>query len=292
MKTIFYLVIIAILLASCAQQPRMQRVDNPANPEPKVVIHDELLNEPPEQPRFIIAQPRAVDTVTQIISESIKIELQRLGYAEATSRSDANVVVWYRYDSVQTGQRHVGQAADVWGDQSVPGAVSDISRIRPAAFTVQLVSLPESQFPDQVITIWQGEWSSSMPGNNLVEFSNGSLAQVFAQYQSEHTQGQIAMFRQARERQVQAAINTYMKMVMYRIQSNWHKPKGKVKGKYCKVKIVQSLVGDIKSHQLLSCDKDRRFRKSIEQAIQQSSPLPMPEHDLFDRRELILIFQG
>ena len=58
------------------------------------------------------------------------------------------------------------------------------------------------------------------------------------------------------------------------------------------MKITQSLVGEIKSHQLLACDKDRRFRKSIEKAIKKSSPLPMPKQELFDRKELILIFQG
>ena len=79
---------------------------------------------------------------------------------------------------------------------------------------------------------------------------------------------------------------------MYRIQSNWRKPKYNVKGKRCKFKIIQTAVGEIESHKVLSCDKDKKFRRSIEKAIKKSSPLPLPKQDIFDRKELILIFQG
>lgn len=304
MKRILILTIVAILLASCAvtpEKPGVQGVDKPkksvettpqVKPEPEIVIQDELLNEPPENPRFIIAQPPAVDAVEQALTESIKRQLLRLGYVEAASRDDANVVIWYSYYSERTGTRFVGQAADIWGEQLVPVTVSDLSSILPIAFKTQIISLQESRFPSKVIPIWQGEWSSSLPGMNMAEFSNETLAQVIGQYQSEQTQSQIAAFRQAREKKLQHAVNTYMAMVMYRIQRNWQKPKTNVKGKKCEVKIVQSMVGEIRSHEVLSCDKDRRFRKSIEKAIKESSPLPMPKEELFDRRELILIFQG
>ena len=303
MERILCLVITAILLTSCAvrpEQPRVQDETTPqVKPEAKIVIQDELLNEPPENPRFVIAQPLAVDAAEHTITKSIKRQLQHMGYVEAESRDDANVVIWYSYYSEQTGTRYVGQAADVWGEQLVPTDPSSINKspigistIMPVSFKVQIISLQESRFPGQVIRIWQGEWSSSLPGMNMVEFSNEYLAQVFEQYQSEQTQNQIDAFRQARERKLNAAVNTYMAMVMYRIQSNWKKPKYKVKGKKCKVKITQSAVGEIKSHKLLNCDKDRRFRKSIEKAIKESSPLPLPKQDLFDRKELILIFQG
>ena len=300
MEKIFSLIIAAILLTSCAVSPKqtqVQDVDKPIIPEPEIVVQDELLNEPPEKPQFVIAQHSSGNVVDQTMTESIKQQLLRLGYVEAESREAANVVVWYRYDSKQTGERHVGQAKDVWGEQLEPVAVSDpatidISTIEPVSFTVQIISLQESHFPDQVIPIWRGEWSSSVPGINFLEFSNAQLAQVFELYQSEHTQSQIAAFAQARERKVKRAMNTYMKMVMYRIQKNWQKPKIKLKGKTCKVKIVQSAVGEIQSHTLLTCDKNRRFRRSIEKAIKASSPLPLPSEHLFDRRELILIFQG
>jgi len=309
MKRILCLYIAVILLTSCAVnpgQPGAQDVDSSdksaettpePTSEPKNAFQDELLNEPPENPRFVIARLSGSDAVEQTITESIKRQLLRLGYVEAASRDDANVVVWYSYDSEQTGMRYVGQAADVWGEQLAPGAASDhsnidISAVMPVSFKVQIISLQESRFPDQVIPIWRGEWSSSLPGMNMLEFSNVTLAQVFEQYLSEQTQSQIAAFAQVRERKKKAAVNTYMKMVMYRIQSNWQKPKNNVKGKKCEVKIVQSLVGEIKSQQLLTCDKDRRFRKSIEKAIKESSPLPMPKEELFDRKELILIFQG
>ena len=313
MEKIFYVVIAAILLTSCAIPPeqfRVQNVDNSqktteatlqVKPEPKIVIQDELLSDPPEYPRFAIAQPPVVNAAEHTIAESIKHQLLRLGYVEAASRDDANVVIWYSYYSEQTGTRYVGQATDVWGEQLVPVAVSDnspinMSTVMLVSFKVQIISLQESRFPGQVIRIWQGEWSSSLPGMNTVEFSNEYLAQVFEQYQSEQNQNQIEAFRQARERELKRSINIYMKMVMYRIQSNWQKPKYKVKGKKCKVKITQSAVGEIKSHKLLTCDKDRRFRKSIEKAIKASSPLPMPmsipEEEQFDRSELILIFQG
>ncbi len=314
MGKILYILVTAILLTSCAvgpKQPRVQAIDKPAkttkstvqaNSQPRIVIQDELLNEPPENPRFVIAQPPVVDEPEHTITESIKRQLLRMGYVEAESRDDANVVVWYSYDSAQTGLRHIGQAKDAWGEQPGPadGSVStanhkspvDVSTIKPVSFIVQLISLEESRFPGQIIPIWQGEWTSSLPGKNMVEFANETLVQIFEQYQSEQTQEQLAAFRLAREKRVERAINTYMKMVMYRIQSNWQKPKYKVKGKTCKVKITQSAVGEIRSHKLLACDRDRRFRKSIEKAIKKSSPLPMPKQDLFDRRELILIFQG
>lgn len=304
MERILYLLIAVILLSSCAissQQPRVQEADEQAKPAdatprvksaPEIVIQGELLNEPPENPRFIIAKPAVTNSVEQSMTDSISRQLMRLGYVEAQSREDANVVVWYRYDSEQTGLRQVGEAGDVWGDQLETVAVTDPTTIAPVAFTVQIVSLKESHFPGKVIPIWQGEWSSSLPVMSLVEFASGTLVQVFEQYQSEETRNQIAAFRQARERKVKRAINAYMKMVMYRIQKHWQKPKNNVKGKTCKVKIVQSAVGEIKSHTLLACDKDRRFRRSIEKAIKASSPLPLPREHVFDRSELILIFQG
>jgi len=260
--------------------------------EPKIVIQDEILDAPPDNPRFVITRSPAIDAAEQTIAESIKAQLLRLGYVEASSRDDANVVVWFNYYSEQTGTRYIGQATDVWGEQLLPVVVSDFSTVMPISFKVQIISLQESRFPGQVITVWQGEWSSSLPGMNMLEFSNEYLAQVFEQYQSEQSQSQIEAFRQARQRELEHAINIYMKMVMYRIQRNWQKPKSNVKGKKCEVKIVQSMVGEIRSHELLACDKDRRFRKSIEKAIKESSPLPMPKEELFDRRELILIFQG
>ena len=308
MERILYIITAAILLTSCAvitEKPGTQDVVNleksaeatsQVDPEPKIVIQSELLNGPPENPLFVIAQPAVVDAAEQAITESIKRQLLSLGYVEAASRDDANVVVWYSYYSAQTGTRYVGQATDVWGEQLAPVAVNDLSSILPVSFTVQIISLQESHFPGQVIRIWEGEWSSSLPVMNMVEFSNEAMAPVFMQYRSEQTQRQIEAFQQARERaeerKLEHAVNTYMAMVMYRIQRNWQKPKHNVKGKRCKVKITQSAVGQIKSHKLLACDKDRRFRKSIEKAIKNSSPLPMPSQDLFDRSELILIFQG
>lgn len=304
MKRIITLVIVAVLLNACASgshQARVQATDNlekstearsQVKPQPSIVIEDELLNAPPENPQFVIAQVAAASTAEQAITKSIKQQLLRLGYVEAPSRDDANVVVWYSYDSKQTGLRQVGQAKDTWGEQLEPLALSDLGAVIPVSFKVQIVSLQESRFPHQVIPIWQGEWSSSLPELNMMEFSNETLSKVFEQYQSKETQNQIAAFQEAKERRVKRAMSTYMKMVMYRIQKNWQKPRYKVKGKKCKVKITQSAVGEIKSHKLLSCDKDRRFRRSIEKAIKASSPLPLPREHLFDRRELILIFQG
>ena len=295
MIRILTLAIAVILLTSCAVAPDkapVQVVEKSTKPEPKIVLQDELLNEPPENPLFVIAQPSGSDAPDQVIAESIKQQLLGLGYVEAASRDDANVVVWYSYDSQQIGLRQVGQAADVWGEQLAPMAVSDPTTIMPVSFKVQIISLQESKFPGQIIPVWQGEWSSTAPSMNVVEFSNGTLAEVFAQYQSAETQRDIAAFRQARERKLERAINSYMAMVMYRIQKHWQKPRINIKGKTCKVKIVQSMVGEIRSHELLTCDKNRRFRRSIEKAIKDASPLPMPKEELFDRRELILIFQG
>ena len=291
------------MLTSCAatsEQASVQdEVSLPTKPEPKILLQDELLNAPPNEPRYVIAQP-AVDAgehfiIEQTITDAMRRQLGQLGYAEAESRDDANVVVWYSFESEQTGKRLVGQANDTWGEKVEPvsGANTfDASSVQPVAFNVEIISLKESYFPHKVFPIWKGEWSSSLAVSNLVEFANTTLPEVFNQYQSAQTQGLIAKFRQAHEKRVKHAINTYMKMVMYRIQKNWKKPKHKVKGKTCKIKIVQSAVGEIKSHELITCDRDRRFRRSIEKAIKASSPLPLPREHVFDRRELILIFQG
>ena len=297
MKRFLCVIITAIFVTGCAIGPVSapnRATDNPVYSKPTVVLQDELLNEPPQQPRFIIAQPPISGGVELTITQVIRQQLLDLGYEAAQTRQDANVVVWYRYTSKPIGQRQVGDANDVWGEQLAPIAVTDPRVVRPTFFHVEIISLQESQFPDLVMKVWKGEWNSSVPQMNMLEFAANTLPQVFAQYQSEHTRSQIAAFAQARERKMQQAINTYMKLVMYRIQSNWKKPKYNVKGKTCKVRIVQSLVGDIKSHKLLTCDKDRRFRKSIVKAIKASSPLPMPQEkeELFDRREIILIFQG
>jgi len=308
MNRILYLVFFAILLAGCAVrsgQPNVIEVDSQADkrqtsvevaqqvkPDQKVVIRDEIMRVPPENPRFFIAQSPAVVATERLINKAIKEQLTRLGYIEAASRDDANVVIWYNYYSEQTGTRYVGQATDIWGDQLAPVAVSDASIITPLSFKVQIVSLQESYFPGRVGTIWQGEWSSSLPDMNLVEMTHTYMAQIFDQYNSDQNTIHIEAFRRAQERELARAVNIYMKMVMFRIQKNWQKPQRNVKGKTCQVKIVQSMVGEIRSVQVLACDKNRQFRKSIEKAIRNSSPLPMPKEELFDRRELILIFQG
>jgi len=295
MRRFFPLLMATFLLTSCAIESKKtdsQIVDARAKAEPSIVLQDELLNEPPEQAQFVIAQSSASSAVEQPVLEGIRQQLLRLGYAEATSRDDANVVVWYGYNSLQTGMRQVGVAEDAWGEQVLPATIASPDSVMPVSFNVQIISVSESRFPGEVIPIWRGEWSSSIPSVNMQEFVDQVLPNVFELYHSERTQSQISAFRQARERSLHAAMNTYVKMVMYRIQSNWRKPKYNVKGKKCEVKIVQSAVGEIKSHELLACDKDRRFRKSIEEAIKESSPLPLPKHELFDRRELILIFQG
>jgi len=308
MNRILYIVIFAILLAGCAVLPGQTvapEVDNrnetppksvdaapQVKPEPKIVIQDEIMRVPPENPRFSIAQSPAVDATERVLTEAIKEQLLRLGYVEAATRNDANVVIWYNYYSEQTGTRYVGQATDIWGEQLGPVAVSDPNSITPLSFKVQIISLQESHFPGRVGTIWQGEWSSALPDMNLVEMSRAYLTKIFDQYNSEQNKIQIEAYRRAQERDLERAVNIYMKMVMYRIQKNWQKPQRNVKGKTCQVKIVQSMVGEISSVQMLACDKNRQFRKSIEKAIRKSSPLPMPQEELFDRRELILIFQG
>ena len=161
MKRIYYLIIAAILLTNCAvlselptEQPSVQGVNNleksaettpQVKPEPKIVIQDELLNGPPENPRFVIAQPTVVDAAEQVITRSIKRQLLRLGYVEAASRDDANVVIWYSYYSEQTGTRYVGQATDIWGEQLEPVPVNDLSTILLVSFKVQIISLLESR---------------------------------------------------------------------------------------------------------------------------------------------------
>ena len=144
MKRILSLAIAAILLTSCAVAPKQadkQNVDQPSKSEPRIVLQNELLNEPPENPRFVIAQPSVVNVAEQALTESIRQQLLRLGYVEAQSRDDANVVVWYSYDSKQTGMRQVGQGRDAWGEQLAPVAVSDPVAIIPLAFKVQIISL-------------------------------------------------------------------------------------------------------------------------------------------------------
>ena len=259
------------------------------NPAANETVESAFLNIPPETSDFYVA---GSDNIHPRVMEAIKKEMLNLGFSESASREQAKVVVWYEYSTKQQITRFIGSASDIWGERAVQHLASGVEQEIPGRFSLQIVSLDESSFPDKTVVIWKAEWYSPESERNLADFATQKLSLVFENYGSEDAKFQLEQLKQNRDRARREELQKYMNTVMYRIQSNWRKPKYNVTGKKCEIKIEQSAVGEIKSHKILNCDRDSGFRRSIEKAIKKSSPLPLPRRDDFDRSELILIFKG
>ena len=100
------------------------------------------------------------------------------------------------------------------------------------------------------------------------------------------------MQRMAEEEQRRAANNSrlqslrdqYLLQIQQHISRRWLQPAQMADAWQCEVKVQQNAMGDILSVQMVNCTGSDAFRNSVEQAVNKSSPLPVPrEPDVFDK---------
>ena len=98
--------------------------------------------------------------------------------------------------------------------------------------------------------------------------------------------------RMAEEEQKRAANNSrlqslrdqYLLQIQQHISRRWLQPAQMSADWQCEVRVQQNAMGDILSVQMLNCTGSPAFSSSVEQAVNKSSPLPVPrEPDVFDK---------
>ncbi|OYY31351.1 MAG: protein TolA [Halothiobacillus sp. 35-54-62] len=79
-----------------------------------------------------------------------------------------------------------------------------------------------------------------------------------------------------RTQQSQGVLNAYAAAIKNKVQSQWYKPPGWEPQWKCNVRISQASDGTVINVKVLQCDGDQLFQRSVQQAIERASPLPLP----------------
>jgi colicin import membrane protein len=79
-------------------------------------------------------------------------------------------------------------------------------------------------------------------------------------------------------------MSRYLALIQQRVERNWVRPASAAAGLECEVAVVQLPNGDVIDVRTVRCNGDDTVRRSIENAVRRSSPLPLPGNRvLFDR---------
>ncbi len=82
----------------------------------------------------------------------------------------------------------------------------------------------------------------------------------------------------------------YVADITNKVQRNWLRPPDS-RGTFCSVVINQIPGGDIVGIRVTDCDGDVAFQRSVEAAVQKSSPLPLPKEPELFQREIEFVFR-
>jgi colicin import membrane protein len=89
----------------------------------------------------------------------------------------------------------------------------------------------------------------------------------------------------AQSRKMALLKKQYKTSIMQKVQRNWLQPANMKKDSFCKVMVFQLPSGDVENIEILSCNADDVFIRSVKQAILKASPLPLPKRDdIFDEK--------
>jgi len=115
------------------------------------------------------------------------------------------------------------------------------------------------------------------------------LAEEEAQMRTVEEQFQKA----ARQRQLNTMLSQYIGAISNKIQSRWRKPAVmENQNVYCIVYVEQALGGYIQTVDVRKCvGGDEQLRKSVEEAVWKSDPLPSPPDAELFQRELKITFE-
>jgi colicin import membrane protein len=94
-----------------------------------------------------------------------------------------------------------------------------------------------------------------------------------------------AAAEQARSRELATNMDLYKLAIKQRVDRNWVRPLSVEDWYTCEVMVDQIPGGEVINVQILQCDGDAVFQRSVRNAVYKSSPLPDPQNPtLFDRR--------
>jgi colicin import membrane protein len=86
-------------------------------------------------------------------------------------------------------------------------------------------------------------------------------------------------------------LNQYIAAIEQKVVRNWNRPLSTQTGLECQVKVVQAPGGTVLSVQVGTCNGDAAVKRSIEDAVMKSSPLPAPPDVRLFERNLVFIFK-
>ncbi len=76
--------------------------------------------------------------------------------------------------------------------------------------------------------------------------------------------------------QAQGILAAYAAAIQQKVTAQWFKPPGWQPDWTCDVRISQAKDGTVLNVKILQCDGDQLFQRSVQQAVERASPLPLP----------------
>lgn len=119
------------------------------------------------------------------------------------------------------------------------------------------------------------------------------LDAILAEEEAQMRAAEEELQRAARQRQLNTMLSQYIGAISNRIQSRWRKPAVmENQNVYCIVYVEQALGGYIQTVDVRKCvGGDEQLRKSVEEAVWKSDPLPTPPDAELFQRELKITFE-
>lgn len=110
------------------------------------------------------------------------------------------------------------------------------------------------------------------------------LAKILEQEEAELNAAELVAQRAANSREIHRLIAQYQDAIRSKIQSRWRKPLNEQPDAWCRVYVLQTPGGYVENVVVEQCTGDEAFRRSVEEAVWKSDPLPQPPlPELFDR---------
>ena len=110
------------------------------------------------------------------------------------------------------------------------------------------------------------------------------LAKILEAEEAELRAAEMEAQRIAKQRAMNREIAIYQDAIRSKIQSRWRKPLSEQPDAWCKVFVRQAPGGYVEDVVVEQCTGDEAFRRSVEEAVWKSDPLPEPPiPELFDR---------
>ena len=111
------------------------------------------------------------------------------------------------------------------------------------------------------------------------------LSEILAQEEAALKAAELEAQRIAKAREMDKLIRRYQDSIRSKVQSRWRKPLNTQPHAWCKVYVQQTPSGYVETVVVEECStNDTAFRRSVEEAVRKSEPLPKPPSpELFDR---------